>query len=245
MSGHSKWASIKHKKGAADAKRGKVFTKLGNEIAIAAREGADASMNFKLRLAVAKAKQANMPASNIDRSIARGAGTAGGAALEELTYEGYGTAGVAIFVKALSDNRNRTASDVKSSFTKYGGNLGAPGSVAYMFEQKGIILSKPNIDKDDLALKAIEIGADDIDDSGEQVVIYTQPGNLEKIRDELGLDNIESAEVKLIPKQEVLVEDEAKAKTLMRLMETLDDLDDVVEVTANFDIPQEILDKLE
>ena len=245
MSGHSKWASIKHKKGAADAKRGKIFTKLGNEIAVAAREGADPTMNFKLRLAVAKAKQANMPASNIERSIARGAGTAGGAALEELTYEGYGTAGVAIFVKALTDNRNRTASDVKSAFAKYGGNLGAPGSVAYMFEQKGIIITKKDVDKDNIALRAIELGADDIDDSGEQVIIYTQPGSLEKIRDELGKDNVESAEVKLIPKQEVLVEDEAKAKTLMRLMEALDDLDDVVEVTANFDIPQDILDKLE
>jgi YebC/PmpR family DNA-binding regulatory protein len=186
-----------------------------------------------------------MPAANIERSIARGAGTAGGAALEELTYEGYGPAGVAIFVKALTDNRNRTASDVKSSFTKYGGNLGAPGSVAYMFEQKGIIISKPNIDKDNIALRAIEVGADDIDDSGPQVIVYTQPAKLEKIRDELGEDNIESAEVKLEPKQTVLVEDEAKAKTLMRLMETLDDLDDVVEVTANFDIPEEILSKLD
>ena len=245
MSGHSKWASIKHKKGAADAKRGKIFTKLGNEIAIAAREGADPSMNFKLRLAVVKAKSANMPAANIERSIARGAGTGDGAALEELTYEGYGPAGVAIMAKALTDNRNRTASDVKSTFSKYGGNLGGPGSVAYLFEQKGIIMAKAGIDKDDLALRAIEVGADDIDDSGEQVIVYTQPDKLESIRDELGEDNIESAEVKLIPHQEVLVEDEAKAKTLMRLMEALDDLDDVVEVTANFDIPQEILNKLE
>lgn len=245
MSGHSKWASIKHKKGAADAKRGKIFTKLGNEIAVAAREGADPSMNFKLRLAVAKAKQANMPANNIERSIARGAGTGEGAALEELTYEGYGPAGVAIFVKALSDNRNRTASDVKSSFSKHGGNLGAPGSVAYMFEQKGVIIAKANVDKDDIALKAIEIGADDIDDSGEQVIIYTAPAELERIRDELGEDNVDSAEVKLLPNQEVLVEDEQKARTIMRLMEALDDLDDVVEVTANFDIPEEVLNNLE
>ncbi len=245
MSGHSKWASIKHKKGAADAKRGKIFTKLGNEIAVAAREGADPTMNFKLRLAVAKAKQANMPAGNIERSIARGAGTGEGAALEELTYEGYGPAGVAIMAKALTDNRNRTASDVKSSFSKFGGNLGGPGSVAYMFDQKGIILAKSGADKDDLALKAIELGADDIDDSGEQVIIYTAPGELEKIRDELGEDNVESAEVKLIPNQSVLVEDEQKARTIMRLMEALDDLDDVVEVTSNFDIPEEILEKLE
>lgn len=245
MSGHSKWASIKHKKGALDAKRGKIFTKLGNEIAVAAREGADPTMNFKLRLAVTKAKSANMPAANIERSIARGAGTGDGAALEELTYEGYGPAGVAIMAKALTDNRNRTASDVKSSFSKYGGNLGGPGSVAYMFEQKGIILAKKDVDKDDIALRAIEVGADDIDDSGEQVIIYTQPGNLEKIRDALGEDNIESAEVKLEPNQTVVVEDEKKAATIMRLMDTLDDLDDVVEVTANFDISEQILDKLE
>lgn len=244
MSGHSKWASIKHKKGAVDAKRGKIFTKIGNEIAVAAREGADVSANFKLRLAVAKAKAANMPANNIERSIARGAGTEGGAALEDLTYEGYGPGGVAVMAKALTDNRNRTASDVKTAFSKHGGNLGGQGSVAYLFEQKGIIVAKASADKDELALTAIENGAEDIDDSGDQLVVYTAPTDVEKIRDILGEDNIESAEVKLLPAQEVLVDDESKARTLMNLMEALDDLDDVVEVTSNFDIPDDVMSKL-
>ena len=145
MSGHSKWHSIKHKKGAADAKRGKIFTKLAAEIAIAAREGADPKMNYKLRLAVSKAKQNSMPAANIERAIARGSGQSGGAALEELTYEGYGPSGVAFLVRAVTDNRNRTAADVKSTFTKFGGNLGATGSVAYMFEERRVIIKKPNI----------------------------------------------------------------------------------------------------
>lgn len=243
MSGHSKWHSIKHKKGAADAKRGKIFTKLGNEIALAAREGADPEMNFRLRLAVQKAKQANMPAANIDRSIARGAGTAGGAALEELVYEGYGPAGVAIMVEALTDNRNRTASDVKSTFSKYGGNLGSTGSVAYMFDKKGVILCKSSADKDELSLAAIEAGAADIDDSGEQLVVYTAPKELESVKDALGEDNVDSADIELVPNQTVHVEDENKARSIMKLIGFLDDLDDVSSVVANFDIPDDVLER--
>ncbi len=244
MSGHSKWASIKHKKGAADAKRGKIFTKLGNEIAIAAREGADPSMNFKLRLAVQKAKAANMPAANIERSIARGAGTGESAALEELTYEGYGPAGVAIMARALTDNRNRTGPDVKSTFAKYGGNLGAPGSVAYLFEQKGVIVCKPGLDKDEVTLTAIDAGAADVDDSGEQVIIYTPANDLETVREKLG-DQVESADVEMIASQTISVNDEKKAQTLMKLIDALDDLDDVVSVTANYDISDEIMSKLD
>lgn len=245
MSGHSKWHSIKHKKGITDAKRGKVFTKMAAEIAVAAQGGADPTMNFKLRLAIQKAKAANVPANNIERAIARGAGTGDGARLEELVYEGYGPAGVAVLVKALTDNRNRTAPAVKAVFSKHGGNLGAPGSVSYLFEQKGIIVCKEGIDKDDLSLIAIEAGATDIDDSGDQLVVYTSPNDLEKVRDALGEDNVESAEVKLEANQTVVVDDAGKAKTILNLMEALDDLDDVVEVTSNFDIPDEIMSTLE
>lgn len=243
MSGHSKWASIKHKKGATDAKRGKIFTKLGHEIAIAAREGADPTMNFKLRLAVQKAKAANMPSTNIERSIARGAGTGETAALEELTYEGYGPAGVAIMARALTDNRNRTGPEVKSTFTKFGGNLGATGSVAYLFEQKGVIVCKTGLDKDEVALAAIDAGAADIDDSGNQVIIYTNAPELEKVKDALG-DMVESAELEMIASQTISVDDSHKAQTLMKLIDALDDIDDVVSVTANYDISDEIMSKL-
>ncbi len=243
MSGHSKWHSIKHKKGAADAKRGKIFTKLAGEIALAARDGADPAMNFKLRLAIQKAKSANMPAGNIDRAVARGAGTAGGAVLEELTYEGYGPSGVAVIIKALTDNRNRTSSDVKSAFSKFGGNLGAPGSVAYIFEQKGVVVCKPEVDKDEASLTAIEAGAADIDDEGDRLVIYTAPNDLEKVKDALG-EAVESAELDMTPTQTVAIEDEKKAASMMKLINQLDDLDDVLSVSANFDIPEEILDNL-
>lgn len=242
MSGHSKWASIKHKKGALDAKRGKIFTKIASEITVAAREGADPDMNFKLRLAVAKAKANNVPATNIERAIAKGSGTGEGAALEELTYEGYGPAGVAIMVKALSDNRNRTGADVKSTFTKYGGNLGATGSVSYLFEPKGVIVCEPG-ETDSIVLSAIEAGADDVDDNGEQVVVYTKPSELEAVKDKLG-DLAESADVENIASQTIQVDDEKKAQTLMRLIDTLDDLDDVISVTGNYDIPEEIMSKL-
>lgn len=245
MSGHSKWHSIKHKKGAADAKRGKIFTKIASEITIATRDGADPETNFKLRLAIQKAKANNVPASNIERAIAKGSGTGEGAALEELIYEGYGPMGTAIMVKALSDNRNRTGPDVKAAFTKHGGNIGAQGSVGFLFENKGIITAREGVDKDSASLAAIEAGALDIDDSGEQLVIFTSPQSLEKIRDSLGDSIVESVEIKNDPNQTVLVDDEAKAKTLLRLMDALDDLDDVVEVTSNFDIPEEILQKLE
>lgn len=244
MSGHSKWHSIKHKKGAADAKRGKIFTKLAAEIAVAAKDGADADMNFKLRLAIQKAKAANMPAGNIDRAIARGAGTAGGAALEELMYEGYGPSGVAVMVSALTDNRNRTGPEVKSAFAKYGGNLGAPGSVSYLFEQKGVVACKADADKEALELAAIDGGATDIDDSGEQLIVYTMPNDVEKMREALGAENVESAEVEKIASQTIRVDDEKKASSLMKMIDMLEDYDDVIEVSANYDIPDEIMEKL-
>ncbi|MEI8072756.1 MAG: YebC/PmpR family DNA-binding transcriptional regulator [Candidatus Saccharibacteria bacterium] len=244
MSGHSKWASIKHKKGAADAKRGKIFTKIASEITVAARSGADPDTNFKLRLAIQKAKASNVPAINIERAIAKASGPADGSSLEELTYEGYGPSGVAIMVKALTDNRNRTGPEVRSAFSKHGGNLGATGSVDYLFEQKGVIVCNENADKDLLSLSAIEAGAEDIDDSSEQLVIYTSPEKLEQVRDAIGENDVESAEVKQEPSQTITVEDESKAKTLLNLMDSLEDIDDVVEVTSNFDIPEDILNKL-
>lgn len=244
MSGHSKWASIKHKKGATDAKRGKIFTKMASEITLAAREGADPDMNFKLRLAVQKAKANNVPAVNIERAIAKGSGASGGAALEELTYEGYGPAGVAIMARALTDNRNRTGPDVKSTFTKHGGNLGATGSVDYLFEPKGVIVCKADANKDEAELTAIDAGATDIDDTEDQVVIYTAPADLESIKDALG-DMVESADVVMKASQTILVDDEKKAQTLLRLIDALDDLDDVISVTSNYDIPDAILNAME
>ena len=244
MSGHSKWHSIKHKKGAADAKRGKIFTKVAAEISVAAKGGADPEMNFKLRLAIQKAKAVNMPAINIDRAIARGSGQGGGAALEELTYEGYGTGGVAVLVHALTDNRNRTGADIKSAFAKYGGNLGAPGSVSYLFEQKGVIVCREGGNKEELELAAIDAGASDIDDSGDQLIIYTTPHDLEKVKEALGEGNVESSETEQIANQTVLIEDEKKASTLMKMVDMLDDFDDVVEVSANYDIPDAIMEKL-
>lgn len=244
MSGHSKWHSIKHQKAATDAKRGKAFTKVASEIAVAARDGADPEMNYRLRLAIQKAKQVNMPAGNIERAIARGAGTAGGAVLEELVYEGYGNSGVAVLVKALTDNRNRTGADVKSTFGKYGGNLGSTGSVSYLFETKGVIYCRAGIDNDEAGLVAIESGATDIDDTAEQMIVYTLPTDLEKVRDALGDNVVESAEIEQTATQTVVVADEKKASSLLKMIDALDDLDDVVSVSANFDIPEEILDKI-
>ncbi len=244
MSGHSKWHSIKHQKAATDAKRGKAFTKLASEVALAARDGADPKMNYKLRLAIVKAKQGSMPAANIDRAIARGSGQAGGAVLEELNYEGYGPSGVAVIVRAVTDNRNRTAADVKSVFSKHGGNLGGLGSVSYMFEQRGVIVASREADRDAVSLAAIDTGASDIDDSGDQLFIYTTPTDLEKVKEAIGNDNIESAELEMHAAQQVRVDDEGKARSVLKLIDALDDIDDVVSVDANFDIPDDVLDKI-
>lgn len=244
MSGHSKWHSIKHQKAATDAKRGKIFTKLANEIAIVAKDGSDPDTNFKLRLVISKAKQANMPSANIERAIARGVGNLGDAKLEELSYEGYGPNGVAILVRALSDNRNRIAAEVRSIFTKYGGNLGSNGSVSYLFKQKGEIIINKNADREDIGLQAIEAGADDIDDSSDQLIIYTRPNELEKIKEIIGNDKIESSQLTMIPTQTVKINDQNKVKSLLKLIESLEDNDDVVDVSANFDVDEEMLKEL-
>lgn len=248
MSGHSKWHSIKHKKAAADAKRGASFTKIANLISIAAKQGGpDPEMNFSLRLAVSKAKAANMPAANIDRAIKKGAGGGDGTAYEEITYEGYGPAGVAIIVETATDNRNRTGSEVRSTLSKHGGSLGTTGSVLFQFDRKGVIEvnQKPGEDSEEAMLNIIEAGADDIDEVEQSFVVYTAADQLDAVRKKLVNDGYEvtKAELQYIPKTTVTVDAKA-AGQLMRIMDTLDDLDDVTNVSANFDIPDDVMASL-
>ncbi len=237
MSGHSKWATIKHKKGIKDARRGAAFTKFANLISVAARSGGDPATNFKLRLAVEGAKRAGVPNTNIDRAIAKGSGAAGGAQIEEITYEGYGPGGVAVLVQTATDNRNRTGAEVRSAFTKHGGSLGTAGSVAYQFDQKGVI-NIETADFEKATLDAIEAGADDIDEGEGEITVYTTPNQLETVRSNLAAAgyNADTAELQFIPKTTVAVDDKA-ATTLMKLMDALDELDDVTGTAANFELP--------
>ena len=247
MSGHSKWHSIKHKKGAADAKRGKIFTVHAKLIAMAARSGGDPDTNPGLRAAIDNAKGANVPNTNIDRAIKRGMGDKDGAVLEEITYEGYGPAGIAVYIQALTDNKNRTVSNVKSILTKNGGNMGTSGSVAYMFKRQGVILVKIEDSKhEDLELAAIDAGADDIEIEEGNATIYTDPKDLhtvKKLIEETGFP-VESAEIAFNPETPIKIEDEEKARKVLRLMDALEEDDDVTNVFSNFDIPEEILEKL-
>ena len=247
MSGHSKWSTIKHKKGAADAKRGKLFTKLSKAIIVAAKEGGpDPAANLSLQNAVEKAKSYSMPKDTIERAIARGAGTdADAAAYETIVYEGYGPDGVAVLVEALTDNRNRTASDVRHTFAKHGGNLGTTGAVAWLFERRGVVLvDAESVDEDELTLAAAEGGADDIELDGTVFQVSSAPEALAAVRDSIEAAGIEvqSAELTMIPKTTVEVAEEAAAKKLIRLIEELEDNDDVQDVSANFDIPELILE---
>jgi YebC/PmpR family DNA-binding regulatory protein len=246
VSGHSKWSTIKHKKGAADAKRGKLFTKLSKAIIVAAKEGgADPAGNLSLQNAIEKAKSYSMPKDTIERAIARGAGTdADAAAYETIVYEGYGPDGVAVLVEALTDNRNRTASDVRHLFTKHGGNLGTTGAVAWLFERRGIVLVDGSADEDELTLAAAEGGADDVELDGTVYQVSAPPEALSAVREaieEAGFE-VQSAELTMIPKTTVQVAEEASAKKLIRLIEALEDLDDVQDVSANFDIPEQVLE---
>jgi YebC/PmpR family DNA-binding regulatory protein len=246
MSGHSKWSTIKRQKGAKDAARGALFTKLGNNIAIAARGGADPDMNFSLRLAIDKAKAANMPLANIQRSVDRGSGKLGGEQIQEVMYEGYGPGGVAILVECATDNINRTYPEVRLAFSKHGGNIAEKGAVAFQFERKGMIRVKGG--GDEMMLQALEAGADDVQDeageNGEQEsVIYTDPKELAAVRDNLkaaGVD-ITEAELTFVPQNTVEVTDASTAGKIMRLMDALDDCDDVTNTHVNFDIPEELL----
>jgi YebC/PmpR family DNA-binding regulatory protein len=244
MAGHSKWANIKHRKAAQDAKRGKVYTKLAKEITVAAREGGgDPEFNSRLRAAIEKAKKFNMPKENIERAIKRGTGEIAGEIYEEVTYEGYGPGGVAIIVKCLTDNRNRTASEVRHAFSKHGGNLGTSGCVSWMFERKGVItVPAERYDEDTVMIAAIEAGADDVVRENGQFVIYTQPQDLEDVRRavlDAGIE-IEEARPDLIPRNTTRVEGETAIKVL-KLLEILEDLDDVQEVYSNFDMPEEVM----
>jgi len=247
MSGHSKWSSIKHKKGAADAKRGKLFSKLSRAIIVAAREGgADPAGNLALQNAIEKARSYSMPKDNIERAIARGSGTgADSQAFETVTYEGYGPNGVAIFVEALTDNRNRTASDVRHVFTKHDGSLGGAGSVAWLFERKGVVLVPADgVDEDELTLTAAEGGAEDVAVDGSSFEVTSAPEELSAVREAIeaaGLP-VDAAQLTMVPKTTVEVEDEAAAKKILRLMDALEESDDVQDVYSNFDIPERVLE---
>ncbi|HIA92088.1 TPA: YebC/PmpR family DNA-binding transcriptional regulator [Candidatus Saccharibacteria bacterium] len=239
MAGHSKWAKIKRDKGANDAKRGAIFTKLGNGIAIAVKSGGkDPDMNPTLALAIEKAKQSNMPNANIERAIKRGAGELGGAQVEEVMYEGYGPAGVAVLIECATDNTNRTLTFVKTAFTKNGGNLAESGAVSYLFDRKGVITIKKTGDDDSDQLTAIEAGASDIADSDDSWIVYTELQDLGKVRDTLKSEGftVTDATASYEPKATMLIDDEEKQQKVMKLMDALDELDDVVETYTNFDI---------
>jgi YebC/PmpR family DNA-binding regulatory protein len=247
VSGHSKWSTIKHKKGAADAKRGQLFTKLSKAIIVAAKEGGpDPAGNLSLQNAIEKAKSYSMPKDTIERAIARGAGTdADAAAYETVIYEGYGPDGVAVLVEALTDNRNRTASDVRHLFTKHGGNLGTTGAVAWLFERRGVVLvDAGDADEDELMLAAADGGADDLDRDADVFQVSAPPEALTAVREAIegaGF-TVRSAELSMVPKTTVEVADEAAAKKVVRLIEALEENDDVQDVWANFDIPEQVLE---
>jgi YebC/PmpR family DNA-binding regulatory protein len=240
LSGHSKWSTIKRQKGAKDAARGAIFTKLGNAIAIAARGGTDPETNFSLRLAIDKAKAANMPAANIQRSIDRVKDKSADQ-LQEIMYEGYGPGGVAILVECATDNVNRTYPDVRTAFSKHGGNIAEKGAVAFQFDRKGVIRVKGT--GDEVLMQALEAGADDVQEEDGESVIYTEAKELASVRGALNSAGLEiiDAELSYVPNNTIEIDDAATAGKIMRLMDALDDLDDVTATHVNFDIPEELL----
>jgi YebC/PmpR family DNA-binding regulatory protein len=247
VSGHSKWSSIKHKKGAADAKRGKLFSKLSRAIIVAAKEGgADPANNLALQNAIEKARSYSMPKDNIDRAIAKGSGAdADSNSYETVVYEGYGPEGVAVIVEALTDNRNRTASDVRHLFDRNGGNLGTTGAVAWQFERRGVVLvAAGGVDEEELLMAAADGGADDVERDGDVFQVTSDPTLLSAVRNavEAAGFTVESAELTMVPKTTVAVEEESKARQVMRLIDELEDNDDVQDVFANFDIPERVLE---
>ena len=246
MSGHSKWSTIKHKKGKTDAQRGKLFSKLVKEITSAAKSGGgDPDSNPRLRLAIDKAKESNMPSDNIDRAIAKGSGGGEGIIIEEITYEGYGPAGVAILVECMTDNKQRTVADIRHLFTKGGGNMGESGCVGWMFKKKGILtFEKEKIDEDKLAMDAIEAGAEDINLEESVLEVLTKPEDFIKVREALKEKGFvpESSEVSMFPQSTIKLIGE-DARKVMNLVKSLDEYDDVQNVHANFDIPDEILEQ--
>jgi len=246
MSGHSKWSTIKHKKAAKDAKRGKLFTKLIKEITVAARMGGgDINANPRLRTAVTTARAASMPTDNIDRAIKKGTGDLEGVTYEEIQYEGYGPGGAAIIAQVLTDNKNRTVSDIRRLFTKHGGNMGETGCVSWMFDKKGLItVEKSQIDEDRLMGIVLEAGAEDVRDEDDIFEVVTQPEDFSAVKDRLDQDNVAvvSAQITLIPKNTVDVEAK-NVDQILKLTEELEDHDDVQSVSANFNIPAELMEK--
>jgi YebC/PmpR family DNA-binding regulatory protein len=247
VSGHSKWSSIKHKKGAADAKRGKLFSKLSRAIIVAAKEGGgDPAGNLALQNAIEKAKSYSMPKDNIDRAIAKGSGAdADASAFEVVVYEGYGPSGVAVIVEALTDNRNRTASDVRHTFAKNDGNLGGSGAVSWLFERRGIVVvDAEGVDEDELMLAAAEGGAEDVELDGSSYQVTCAPEQLAGVREAVETAGfpVDAAELTMVPKTTVEVADENEAKKILRLVDQLEDNDDVQDVYANFDIPERVLE---
>ncbi|NLI82744.1 MAG: YebC/PmpR family DNA-binding transcriptional regulator [Deltaproteobacteria bacterium] len=245
MSGHSKWSTIRHKKGAADARRGKVFTKLIKEIMVAARiGGGDPAANPRLRAAVAAAKAENMPKENIERAIKKGTGELEGASYEEISYEGYGPGGVAILVDVMTDNRNRAASEIRHIFSRNGGSLGEAGCVSWMFSKRGsIVFNKAAVSEETIMEIALEAGAEDVKDQEDQIEVTTSMEDFSTVKnafDERGLP-YEYAEVTMVPQTMVPIEDEKMAQQILRLMEALEDSDDVQNAYANFDIPDSVL----
>lgn len=243
MAGHSKWAQIKHKKAITDARKGAAWTKLANAVALAAKHGGDPEKNFRLRLAIQKAKDANMPAANIERSIKRGTGEGGGQ-IEEITYEGYAPGGVAVMVETATDNRNRTAAEVRSAFTKHGGSLGSPGSVAFQFDQKGQMFIKTK-DSEQASLDAIEAGAEDVFEEDGGVRVYTTPTNFEQIKGYLDAKyEVEDAELVLAPKQTATITDPKTAKSAVKLLEALEELEDVSATHTNMDLADDVMEQV-
>jgi YebC/PmpR family DNA-binding regulatory protein len=244
VSGHSKWSQIKRQKGVADAKRGNVFTKMAREIMVSTKEGgADPNANFRLRLAMDRARGVNMPKDIIQRAIERGTGGGEGAQMESVVYEGYGPAGVSVMVEAATDNRNRTAPEIRAAFSRHGGKLGESGSVQWLFEQKGVIeIDAPGDSADEVSLTAIDAGAEDVQTEQGLVTVYTAPRDFERVKKAIEAAGIKiaSAELSMRPTSTVRVDANA-AQTLLRLVDALEDLDDVQKVHANFDIPEEVL----
>lgn len=248
MAGHSKWANIRHRKGAVDAKRGKIFTRLIKEITVAAKiGGGDPAANPRLRSAIANAKSENMPKDNIERAIKKGTGELEGVEYIEITYEGYGPGGVAVLVDCMTDNKNRTVGEVRHAFSKQGGNLGESGCVGYMFDKKGsILVDKKNIDEEKLMDLALDAGAEDVLEEDTVFQVLTEPDDFDSVRESLEKEGVTfiEASISMIPQNTVEVTDEKIAKRLMKLMELLEDNDDVQDVHANFDIPDELLENL-
>ena len=245
MSGHSKWATIKHKKGAADAKRGKLFAKLIKQVEVAARTGGgDLDANPTLRTMFQKARDNSVPIDTIERAVKRGTGELEGVSYESVTYEGYAPGGVALYIECLTDNRNRASGDVRSTLAKNGGSLAEPGAVAWQFERKGVILVRGSVDEDELMIAALDAGADDIAEDGDMWRVTSAPSDLNAVQEALEAAGIESesADLTMVPTSTVEVADVSGARQVLKLMDVIDDLDDVQDVHANFDIADDIMD---